>query len=135
MPLADEIAGKLRGLVDPESGKVGIRECYTTHSIFDGPYADEAPDIFVGYAAGWRMSWDGARGLVKGEVFTDNTKAWSGDHCIDPKVVPGILLSNHRLAENGHKPEITDVAPTILDLFGIPTPRYMDGRSLVEAPE
>ncbi len=130
--LVDEIAGKLRGLVDPADGQVAIREVYTTHSLYDGPYADEAPDLFVGYEAGWRMSWDGARGLVDGAVFTDNTKAWSGDHCIDPKVVPGILLSNHRLGDAERLPDITDVAPTILDLFGIPTPRYMDGRSLAE---
>ena len=54
---------------------------------------------------------------MTGSVFSDNPKAWSGDHCIDPHLVPGVLFSNRKiLAEN---PGIEDMAPTALDLFGI----------------
>jgi predicted AlkP superfamily phosphohydrolase/phosphomutase len=128
--LADEIAGKLSVLVDPELGQKAVRKAYASHSLFSGPYADQAPDIIVGYQVGWRISWEGARGVANRVVFSDNTKAWSGDHCIDPELVPGVLIANRALGREGGEPHIMDIAPTVLDLFGIPAPRYMDGASL-----
>ena len=57
-------------------------------------------------------------------------KAWSGDHCVDPKVVPGVLFCNHAIARD--EPAIVDLAPTVLRLFGIDAPAHMDGRALFE---
>ena len=53
----------------------------------------EAPDLFVGYVRGYRNSWDCATGACPAEVFSDNTKSWSGDHCIAPREVPGVIFS------------------------------------------
>jgi predicted AlkP superfamily phosphohydrolase/phosphomutase len=131
--LADEIAAKLTGLRDPGADAVAIREAYPAHSLFSGPYTEDAPDLVVGYAAGWRASWDGVRGIADATVFSDNTKAWSGDHCIDPELVPGIVVCNRELDGGKNGAAIADMAPTILDLFGVPAPGYMDGRSLVPA--
>jgi bisphosphoglycerate-independent phosphoglycerate mutase (AlkP superfamily) len=66
---------------------------------------------------------------VDSTVFEDNTKAWSGDHCIDPKHVPGVFFFSHKIAAKA--PSIMDIAPTVLTLFGLPVPNYMDGRSLI----
>lgn len=129
--LADEIAGKLSGLRDEEVGAVAIREVYPAHALFSGPYTEDAPDLVVGYAAGWRASWDGVRGITGEAIFSDNIKAWSGDHCIDPELVPGVLVCNQQLGARDRRPQIADLAPTVLELFGVPAPRYMDGRSLV----
>ena len=95
---------------------------------------DDAPDIIVGYTRGHRASWDSVRGLVRpgAEVFEPNTKAWSGDHCIDPDEVPGVIATNRPLDLDGAG--IADLAPTLLDLFGVPAPRHMDGRSLAPPP-
>ncbi|MCZ6766904.1 MAG: nucleotide pyrophosphatase, partial [bacterium] len=95
-----------------------------------GPYRKDGPDMLVGFAEGWRVSWDCARGLTTPEIFEDNVKAWSGDHCIDPKVVPGILLSNMKL--NDEDPNLMDLAPTTLELFGIRPPAHMVGKSLLK---
>ncbi len=65
-------------------------------------------------------------GKVTAEVFEDNIKAWSGDHCIDPRLVPGVLFSSHKLV--AEKPAIVDVAPTILQLFGLALPAHFDGK-------
>ncbi len=131
--LATEIAQKLSGLRDPDADAVAISEAYASHALYRGPYRDDAPDIIVGYSAGWRASWDGVRGIVDNTVFDDNTKAWSGDHCIDPKLVPGVLIANRRLASDEGEAAISDIAPTVLDLFGVDAPRYMDGTSLARA--
>ena len=131
--LADELAEKLSGLRDPEVDDVAVRECYASYRIYDGPYAEDAPDLIVGYSAGWRASWDGVRGIASKIIFDDNEKAWSGDHCIDPELVPGVLICNRDLAADVEKAHIADMAPTLLSLFGIPAPRYMDGKSLVKS--
>jgi hypothetical protein len=99
--------------------------------VYRGPYKDHAPDLVVGYARGYRVSWEAAIGKTTRQVFHDNTKAWSGDHCVDPSVVPGVLFCNRPIdAEN---PRLIDLAPTILNLFGIDAPDYMDGKVLAVA--
>lgn len=62
------------------------------------------------------------------------------EHTINP--VPFILCSNEtalqqplRRPENGWNPALSDVAPTILDIFGINKPEEMTGESLLVAQE
>ena len=81
----------------------------------------------------WIASWDAAVGKVSPQVFDDNRKAWSGDHCVDPHLVPGVLFSNRKIASED--PGIEDMAPTALDLFGIEPPPYMEGKSLLGSGE
>ena len=76
-------------------------------------------------------SWDAAVGKVTAHVFEDNEKAWSGDHSVDPVLVPGVLFSNLRLEADD--PGIEDLAPTALRLFGVDPPAWMEGKSLVPA--
>ena len=130
--LKAELIGKLSGLKDPVTGETAIQRVYATNRLYRGPYLEEAPDLIVGYADGYRTSWAAAQGIVEKEVFTDNSKAWSGDHSVDPVLVPGVLFSNRKIA--AEDPGIEDMAPTALDLFGLPRPRYMEGRSVFEAP-
>ena len=87
--LCAEIKGKLEALTDPKTGESVVREAFVTRQLHSGPYADMAPEILVGYQRGFRHSWDCATGSVAAEVFSDNTKSWSGDHCVDPRLVPG----------------------------------------------
>jgi predicted AlkP superfamily phosphohydrolase/phosphomutase len=131
--LKEELRGKLDGLTDPASGKVGITNVFDCDATYAGPYVDNAPDLIVGYAAGFRASWDSVMGKVTTQIFEDNLKAWSGDHCIDPRLVPGVLFSNRKIADE--KPAIVDVAPTILKLFGVTLPGNLDGKAWTVATE
>jgi predicted AlkP superfamily phosphohydrolase/phosphomutase len=131
--LKQELRVKLNGLVDPASGRVGITGVFDCDAIYAGPYVDNAPDLIVGYGDGFRASWDSVMGKVTSQIFEDNLKAWSGDHCIDPRLVPGVLFSNRKIAED--KPGIVDVAPTILKLFGLSLPGHFDGKPLTVATE
>ena len=67
------------------------------------------------------------------EIFTDNTKSWSGDHCVDPRLVPGVFWSNRKISVEA--PELVDIAPTVLDMFGVERPGYMKGRLLFSDKE
>jgi hypothetical protein len=69
---------------------------------------------------------------VTAQVFEDNDKAWCGDHCVDPRLVPGVLFSNRPFS--AADPGIEDMAPTALALFGIQPPPWMEGRSVL-APD
>ena len=66
---------------------------------------------------------------VTESVFEDNMKHWSGDHCVDPLVVPGVLFSNKKILRED--PDIKDIAPTLLKLFGVDIPTHMQGEPLV----
>ena len=131
--LKEEIIQRLTGLVDEETGDIGIREAFDTSRLYVGPYLENAPDLLIGYNAGYRVSWDCATGVVSGPVFEDNVKPWSGDPCIDPRLVPGVLFCNRPIDRDD--PALIDIAPTVLQQFGIEPPAYMDGRPLfVETP-
>jgi predicted AlkP superfamily phosphohydrolase/phosphomutase len=131
--LKAEIIQRLTGLVDEETGDIGIREAFDTSRLYAGPYVKNAPDFLIGYNLGYRVSWDCATGVVAGPVFEDNVKPWSGDHCIDPRLVPGVLFCNRPIDRDD--PALIDIAPTVLQQFGIEPPAYMDGRPLfVETP-
>ena len=119
---------QLTGLLDFDRQTIAIQQAVSSKSVYRGPYVDSAPDIIIGYNIGYRVSWDAAVGKCSSEVISDNTKAWSGDHCIHPDLVPGILFSNLKLSET--PASIIDLAPTTLDLLGVDKPAYMEGTSL-----
>ncbi|HEY7390905.1 MAG TPA: alkaline phosphatase family protein [Bryobacteraceae bacterium] len=129
--LKRELAARLTGLRDPGRMQVAIRKAWPSDALYTGPYLDAAPDLVIGYEDGYRASWDAVVGKLSAEVFDDNRKAWSGDHSIDPNLVPGVLFSNRKIA--AEDPGIEDMAPTALDLFGIPIPAYMEGRPVLSA--
>jgi predicted AlkP superfamily phosphohydrolase/phosphomutase len=128
--LKAELGRKFAALKDGPEGRTAITNVYDRDAVYAGPYKDNAPDLIIGYNEGYRASWRGVTGIVDDVVFEDNTKAWSGDHCIDPALVPGVLFSNLRLKTSN--PSIMDIAPTALELFGLVPPAHMDGRGLVD---
>ncbi|HNQ24062.1 MAG TPA: alkaline phosphatase family protein [Phycisphaerae bacterium] len=132
--LRAELCTKLTGLRDPRHDDVAVVKAYNAYDSYVGPYTENAPDVLVGYNEGYRVSWEAAIGDITDTVFHDNRKAWSADHCIDPPLVPGVLLCNRRITTEG--PRMTDFAPTILSLFGVDVPRHLDGKVLgIDAAE
>jgi predicted AlkP superfamily phosphohydrolase/phosphomutase len=129
--LIAELVSKLSNLHDDELDRPAIRQAYATSSLYEGPYLDAAPDLIIGYHDGYRTSWDAATGTVAPEVIEDNDKAWSGDHAIDPPLVPGVLFSSRRI--DAADPGIEDLAPTALELFGVGVPEWMEGEPIFRA--
>ncbi len=126
--LRDEIVEKLSTLTDQAREKPAIKQVYNALKVYNGPYKNNAPDLIVGYNAGYRASWETAIGQVTENIFHDNIKPWSGDHCIDPSLVPGVLFCNRPIATEN--PGLMDIAPTVLEMFGVEVPGYMDGKVL-----
>lgn len=124
--LKGELRSQLESLRDSKTEKAPIRRVFDSQTAFAGPYRENAPDLIIGYADGYRAAWDSVTGTIGSSVFEENTKCWSGDHCIDPMLVPGVLFSNVKF--NCEEPAIVDIAPTVLDLFGINVPLHFDGK-------
>lgn len=128
--LKRSIADRLTGLPDPERGAVAIREVKTREQVYRGPCANEAPDLLVCCNAGYRASWSTALGGMGTELIEDNDKRWSGDHIVDPTLVPGVLFMNR--AFRGESPSLLDLAPTVLAALGVPRGQAMEGDNLLQ---
>jgi predicted AlkP superfamily phosphohydrolase/phosphomutase len=127
--LRDELGTKLEALIDPGTGETPVLKAYNSHRFYKGPYTEEAPDLIIGYNEGYRVSWEAAIGVITDAVFSDNKRAWSADHFLDPRLAPGILFCNRRIESDN--PRILDLGPTTLDLFGVDVPKHMDGKRLL----
>ena len=125
--LKAQIRSQLLQLLDPQTGKPALLDVLDSQHCYNGPYKAEAPDLVLGWEVGYRVAKSAARGEVGQQVFADNTSAWCGDHCLHPERVPGILLCNRPLREGAH---LIDLAPTVLEYFGVPRPQSLEGRSL-----
>jgi predicted AlkP superfamily phosphohydrolase/phosphomutase len=126
-----EIMAKLPSVRDPKNNKPVVTQAYDSQQIYSGPFVDLAPDLVVGYYGGYRSSDETVLGKIPKDLVGDRTDLWSADHCIDPIVVPGMLLSNKEWKSNA--PALWDLAPSILGQFGLPAPKEMDGKSIFEA--
>jgi len=128
--LKKSIMGKLTQWRDPESGENIIKEVYDAKNIFFGPYTKDAPDLFVGFNSGFRASWQTALGGVPKALVEDNKKKWSGDHLVDPSLVPGVIFVNKSVELR--ESSITDITPMILNFFGIPKCNELSNRALLK---
>jgi len=127
--LVERIKGQLGPLRDERRGRRAIRGVAAREEVYRGEFVGEAPDLIVNYDAGYRVSWETALGGVPEGTFADNTRRWSGDHIVDPALVPGVLLMN-RPFDRG-RPRLLDMAPTILQGLGSPLSSELEGESLL----
>jgi predicted AlkP superfamily phosphohydrolase/phosphomutase len=125
--LAAKLARELGTWVDEQTGAKIVTQVLLREDIYHGPFLDAAPDIIVGYAAGYRASWDTTTGKIPLELISPNIDEWSGDHCIDSRAVPGVLLSNRPLRGRGN---LADLTVTVLDYFDVKPSADMHGRSM-----
>jgi hypothetical protein len=127
LDLAREIAGRLHGWTDETTGLPVATRASLREEIYRGPFLAEAPDIIVGYGDGYRGSWATSKGQTAQVLLEDNRDEWSADHCVDPDVAPGVLVSNLKLTTPS--PELTDLTVGILNYFGVAREPAMRGTS------
>ena len=127
--LCAKIAAGLTGLVDPQNQVAPVRRAPTAAELYRGPYVGEAPDLTVHFERGYRASSSTSMGGVAAAVIEDNKSKWSGDHIVDPELVPGVLFMNRPF--QGERARLLDLAPTILTALGVAPPAAMEGSSLL----
>jgi predicted AlkP superfamily phosphohydrolase/phosphomutase len=127
----------LKGLMDPQTGRPVVSRVYRTREIYNGPYTDRAPDLIPSW---WddgfllEQSSPGSPADRDVERSTEPVKGgveFAGSHRLE-----GVFMMAGGPARRGHVftgAQITDVAPTVLYLMGLPIPEDMDGRPLLDA--
>ncbi|MBZ0136713.1 MAG: alkaline phosphatase family protein [Planctomycetes bacterium] len=120
--LKDEIIRKLEALRDTDRGNTPvISGVWKREDIWEGSRLEEAGDLQIGYAAGYRVSWQTSLGGADEPLIFDNLRNWSGDHCsFDPKLVPGVIFSNRKL--DASRFGLIDVGLTAINHLGVPMP-------------
>jgi predicted AlkP superfamily phosphohydrolase/phosphomutase len=127
--LSDEIRAKLLALSDPTTGAQMVSGVYKRDDVYSGPYLRNAPDLQVGFADGYRVSWQTSLGGSPPGLVYPNMRKWSGDHCsFDYQTIPGTLITNQKILAD--QPSIIDLGPTVLKYFGIKVPKEMDGKAI-----
>ncbi len=126
--LRDEIIAKLVTVRDPQTGDQIIRRVIKPDQFFRHTSGDRVPDLIVCYNDNYRASWDTILGAYPQEQVLDNLDPWSGDHCMDPDFLSGVLLTNAPL--NTNDPALEDLAPTIIKAFGVKVPEIMKGKNI-----
>jgi predicted AlkP superfamily phosphohydrolase/phosphomutase len=126
-----EIGAALEAERDPENGEPVVLRAYPASDVFHGERVGEAPDLVVGYNQSYAGSDPSTLGEIPAAVLEDNTSRWSGNHLIDPRLVPGVLLVNGSIAAGEH--DLTDVTVSILDHYGLPPAPGMLGASFLSA--
>ena len=129
-PVAQAIIGDakivLRQLIDEAKTQLGstrkrdaggvIREIQTLREINALTGSLRCP-VETNNEANLQGEWDGPMPERWWEVVFDNTSLWSGDHLMDPSVVPGVLFTNRPLKKPA--PSLKTLAAAVLAEFGI----------------
>ena len=126
--IRDEIISQLSSFKDPETGSYVIEKVYRKEEIYTGPFLEEFPDLILLPRPGYVTFEECEFGAYS---FLTPAKAISASHRLN-----GIILMMGPEIKSGLKlddAKIIDIAPTVLHLFGLPVPSYMDGRPLYEA--
>ncbi len=127
--LRDELIAKLTAVRDPQTGLQVIRRVMKPDQAFRHTSGDRVPDLIVCYNDNYRASWDTILGGYPEEHVLDNKDAWSGDHCMDPDFLSGVLLTNAPLQTD--TPALEDMAPTIIKTFEVKVPEVMKGKNIL----
>jgi predicted AlkP superfamily phosphohydrolase/phosphomutase len=147
--LRHELIAELEELRDPATGEQVVEHIYKREQVYSGPNVQRGADILF---IPTRMEYFGFGEYEFGasEVIEPVVRGISGTHRMNgtlmlygSPVLPGQKLGYDQLepiepdrnTAEGRipQPALTDLAPTILYLMGVPVPDDMDGRVLAEA--
>ena len=117
-------------MVDPRNGNSPVSFVRRTRRDLQGGHGEHGPDLIVGYSLGYRTSWKSPLGEFPRQIFVDNVDAWSGDHSIDYREVPGVLMSNRKISLAN--PALYDLTVAVLDEYGVEKLSEMIGEDCLE---
>jgi len=131
--LSTDLSSRLMAdLRDPDTGERIVTNVYKRDDVYSGEYLGNASDLQVGFADGYRVSWQTTLGGAPQGIVYPNLKKWSGDHGgFDFADTAGVLISSRPIAADSRgRANIIDIAPTVLQHFGVAIPSGIDGRGL-----
>jgi predicted AlkP superfamily phosphohydrolase/phosphomutase len=133
--LAAEVASDLLVVREPGTGLPLFSNVYTGMDMYEGPALDFAPDLVLdSYDMGWNIRSTqyvpGLQHMHEGYFVSSVNRRDFGWHSRD-----GVFVFSGQDFIRGKAPDgahVTDIASTLLHLYGIPVPVDYDGRVLLE---
>ncbi|MBN3038347.1 MAG: alkaline phosphatase family protein [Candidatus Omnitrophica bacterium] len=127
--LLEKLQQRLKEIKDPFTGERIVESVKKRTELFQGKHLKSAPDLFLFPHNFETISLD-VSGFSSHRVI-ERTFGHTGSH--RPNGI--ILLRGEHIKENSQikGAQITDLAPTILYLLGLPIPKDMDGKVLTSA--
>ena len=103
---------------------------YIAGKFYKGPYKDNAADLIAGrHCCGYRVSWEAAIGRHDAGLCSSPIRRRGAATTVSTRrSCRGILFCSHPIANEN--PRLIDIAPTVLSMFGVTVPEYMDGKAL-----
>ena len=127
--LLAELKRKLEALRD--EGEPIVLVADLAKDVYQGTRTAEAPDIQVGFNAGYGNSDASSTGRIPHDILTENMGGtFNGNHLMAPEVVPGILLTNGQVRPGAHALE--DLTIEILGQYGLQPGEGQNGHRVLE---
>lgn len=117
-----EVSRALKSLTDAETGKPIVEEVFVTDEVFPGPAREILPDLIVSWRNGKNI--DQVSSPQTGNIGGKLPDLRGGNHRPE-----GFALLYGPAARKGHESEghLLDIAPTILNFYGLEQPAAFDG--------
>lgn len=126
-----EITSKLINLKDPKTGEKIVERVHQKKDIFKGEAISSAPDLVAEFKKGCGVGMKSIEDRNLKDGFITDSVFWLGDHEMN-----GVFMAYGPAFNEGTNiegAEITDVAPTIIYLYGLSVHQDMDGKVLSKA--
>ena len=116
----DELIKELMSIKDPKTGECVFKWIKRAEEVYNGEFIDQAPDVVYNMNEGYYP-----RTQLWGKSVVEKSKIFAHDPY-------GIFIAYGKDIRENRKLDfsidIVNIAPTVLHLFNLPIPSYMDGR-------
>lgn len=127
--VCQKVIEQLKLVRNPLNHKPLFKEIVKSSVVYNGNFTHAAPDIIM-IPENWGTM--AHHKITDGKIFNLDPEQ-KGMHSMD-----GIfLMYGNKIKNLSHKPpqDLRDIAPTILDLFEVPIPSYVEGTSIFSLQE
>jgi predicted AlkP superfamily phosphohydrolase/phosphomutase len=131
--LRDQIHDAAAHLINPLTGRRAVHAVYRTDDICQGPRRADMPDVVIIWDPDARVTTDltvGEHGAIRTRAASSQLPPfYSGNHF--PNAFAVAVGPDVRCGQHAGR-SVLDLAPTVLDAFGVPPPPHMPGVVLAE---
>jgi predicted AlkP superfamily phosphohydrolase/phosphomutase len=125
--LCEQLGKIFLDLDNPATGKKAVQWVALASDFYQGPHLDELPDLFIEWDHSAQISalCSPAIGEVRGVLEYSRT----GSHMENSRLLG--FGSPFRTGDIKEEIRTEDISATILDFFGVPRPKTLEGRSML----
>jgi predicted AlkP superfamily phosphohydrolase/phosphomutase len=125
--LCGQLSEVFLGLDNPATGRKAVQWAARASDFYQGPHLDQFPDLFIEWDHSAQIS--ALRSPQVGEVRGVLQYNRTGSHMENSRLLG--LGSSFRTGDIKEEIRTEDISATVLDFFGVPCPKTLEGRSML----